>query len=224
MADEKPGTKSKPLRVIRSREHQFFVYGTLMRGEPNHGVIQRMLPMQILLAETPGRLVDPGGFPAFLPPTGPNQWVTGELVTVPHQRIRPVFAEIDRLEGFFPEPPDGFLFRRERCKAGLCDGDTVEAWVYAWARDAAGLPSIPSGDWRQHRGVKDAFLEGLVAQYCGELNEAAFAWWLVQSAPVPPPVPVEYVRSLLPLADAIRRGDLTERDLAQVGYGPRVIH
>lgn len=63
-----------------------------------------------------------------------------------------------------------------------------------------------------------------MTQYCGDLDESAFAWWLVQSAPVAPPNPMEYVRTLLPLVEAVRRGDLTERDLAQVGYGPRVVH
>jgi gamma-glutamylcyclotransferase (GGCT)/AIG2-like uncharacterized protein YtfP len=224
MADEKTGTGPKPLRLRVQKLHQLFVYGTMMRGEPNHGVVRRMGPLQILLAETPGRLIDVGGYPAFLPPTGPDQWVQGELVTIPHQRIRPIFLEADQLEGAFPPPPGGPLFRRERCRAGFYDGDSEEAWLYAWTRASAGFPPIPSGDWRQHHGRRDAFLEGLVAQYCGDLDEAAFAWWLMQSAPVAPPNPAEYVRSLLPLADAIRRGDLTERDLAQVGYGPRSVH
>jgi len=110
-----------------------FVYGTLLRGEPNH----RLLARAGLVGEARTRpefdLVDLGHFPAII--EGGSTAVAGEVYEVD----RLALAALDRLEGH----PS--FYRRERIR--LDGGQVVEAYLLP-AEQAWSEKLIDTGDWR----------------------------------------------------------------------------
>ncbi|MEB3166196.1 MAG: gamma-glutamylcyclotransferase family protein [Cyanobacteriota bacterium] len=107
-----------------------FVYGSLRRGQRNHGLLQGAR------AEGEGSLSgavlhDLGPFPMAVPGQGV---VHGEVVVVPP----PLLAELDRFEGV-PR-----LYQRHRRR--LIDGRWV--WIYlGQARQVRHSPRLASGRW-----------------------------------------------------------------------------
>lgn len=110
-----------------------FVYGTLLRGEPNHALIADA-PF-LGPARTPPRyeLVDLGAFPALVPCGGTA--VQGELYGLTPAEL----AAVDELEGH------PVYYRR--IQISTAEGRPVETYVLP-AERARGLPRIPSGSWR----------------------------------------------------------------------------
>jgi len=111
-----------------------FVYGTLMRGQPNHHVLARAGARARGAATTvlPRTLVDLGPYPALLPRDGVRdasaRAVTGELFAVSARAL----AALDEFEGC----PD--LYVRERIAvvasaSASVDGAAHEAWTYVLA-------------------------------------------------------------------------------------------
>jgi len=125
--------------VRRSTVERVFVYGTLLRGEPNHEWLEG------------ARLVDPdarttasctlhdlGSFPALA--FGGETAVFGELYEVDEHGL----ARLDQLEGH----PD--LYERNRIQ--LANGTNAATYVMSEegiAHRSHGI--IPGGDWRRHR-------------------------------------------------------------------------
>jgi gamma-glutamylaminecyclotransferase len=113
---------------------ELFVYGTLMRGEENHGALGGA-PLLARVATAPRyALVDLGPYPALV--AGGATTVQGELYAVDEALL----GALDELEGH-PE-----LYRRDRVV--LEDGRV--ALAYLFARDHAGLPLL-AGDWKLRR-------------------------------------------------------------------------
>lgn len=119
--------------------NDLFVYGTLMAGEPQGGLLKRFAREE---ASVPGRLYRlPQGYPALQPAqVGQGSRVFGELVRGVDPRLIPV---LDQYEGV----AEG-LYRRIRVDvtSGL---RTWPAW--AWVMDdppARGGVRIPKGRWR----------------------------------------------------------------------------
>jgi gamma-glutamylcyclotransferase (GGCT)/AIG2-like uncharacterized protein YtfP len=190
---------------------QVFVYGTLMRGEARHGIIREHGVESVLLADTPGRLLDLGDYPALVPGAGPGEFVRGELVHC--RNHEELIRRLDEIEGFRGEGQKDNLFERKVVPVGMLDGHVREAWAYMCARRVPDAGPIPSGDWREHRGVRRAFLEALVGGHVAS-DERALALKLVLNGPLLPDDTDAAVRKLLPLAATIERGDLSERELA----------
>jgi gamma-glutamylaminecyclotransferase len=115
---------------------RLFVYGTLLRGEPNHALLASSPCLGAVRTEPAFDLVLFDGYPAMV--AGGSIAVTGELYAV----TRTVLKRLDRLENH-PR-----LYRRIRIR--LADVGAVEAYLIT-ARQAFGMPRIPSGDWRQSR-------------------------------------------------------------------------
>lgn len=115
-----------------------FVYGTLMRGMRNHGVLGAARARLIGEAVTePGyRLfeVRGAGFPALV--RDGTGTVRGELWDLEPDRI----VGLDRFEGC----PHIY----ERKLVCLESGQAV--FAYFWARDRNALVPVPSGSWREH--------------------------------------------------------------------------
>lgn len=146
---------------------QFFVYGTLMRGEKNAGVLSNRVPLLKNLtasARIKGRLFDTGcGFPAVL--KGGSSDVFGDFIQLigRKQDITDALKELDRLEGYTSDGPDiENLFKRDLVQINVSGshGATESAlgWVYSAgpeieARIKAGrCKLIPNGSW-QTRGL-----------------------------------------------------------------------
>jgi gamma-glutamylcyclotransferase (GGCT)/AIG2-like uncharacterized protein YtfP len=115
----------------QNTEHKLFVYGTLMKGEPNH---KWMRSCQHLKDEiVPGfSLVDCGRFPGA---TFGDSEIRGEVYEIDEQHLR----SLDILEGV----PD--LYRRIEIQTS-----SGVAWIYLLVTPDA-FPRIPSGSWKEYR-------------------------------------------------------------------------
>ena len=119
-------TNAGPVRV--------FVYGTLMAGEPNHGLLAGQTLLRRAETEPAFELVDLGPYPALV--AGGETSVVGEVYEITVN----VLAALDRLEGH----PN--FYRRARIR--LSDGETVLAYLLA-PEQVRGQPRILSGDWKE---------------------------------------------------------------------------
>lgn len=119
--------------------HRLFVYGTLLRGEPNHELLRGSSFLGETATASGFRLLDCGSYPGMVRAAGAGS-VCGELWEIDEDTLR----RVDELEGH----PD--LFWRTRVR--LVRGDA--AWAYlltgAGARDGRALGS---DDWRARRGA-----------------------------------------------------------------------
>ena len=121
--------------------HKLIVYGTLLRNEHNHFMMEG--------AEFLGEVIIPnavihdlGGCPGlkFLPPNNYSQQVAGELYNV-NDILR------ERLDHFEGHP---VMYERVECEYLGSKDEGVwldNAWVYEYRGDCY-EPPIPSGDWR----------------------------------------------------------------------------
>ncbi len=116
-----------------------FVYGTLLKGEPNHRLLADAALVGAALTEPVFYLVDLGPFPALV--RGGAGAVVGEVYEVD----RPTLARLDLLEGH-PR-----FYRRQRI--ALDDGSQVETYVLS-PEQVAGRPVIGSGNWRERQGAE----------------------------------------------------------------------
>src|SRR3954447_2666671 len=96
-------------RCVRSRRGYrivsvtlpFFVYGTLRRGEPNHGLFLRGRTRSEEPARLPGAALYAGpGYPYAV--EEPGATVRGELVTALPQEYGELLGALDRLEEYAP--------------------------------------------------------------------------------------------------------------------------
>lgn len=118
-----------------SAETLVFVYGTLMRGQYNHVLLQRS-PFLGRAATAPRyTLIDLGRFPGMI--AGGTVGIHGEVYSVNAETL----AAIDRLEGH----PNFYV----RTEIALADGRTVQAYVLSSSYHSRGT-RIESGDWRAH--------------------------------------------------------------------------
>lgn len=192
-----------------------FVYGTLMRGECRFSAIRRHQPECILLAATFGRLLNTGSFPGMVISDHERAMVQGEFIRFDAARLAEALSDLDLIEGF-----DGFnetnpLFRRTLISCDVGDGRIRQAWTYVWAGASDEYATIPSGDWRAHRGCRDRFLRQLAEAHAGKAS-ANIAAELACRIPFCFNGDLDATTaSLLPLSSALQRGDLSERRLCQ---------
>jgi gamma-glutamylcyclotransferase (GGCT)/AIG2-like uncharacterized protein YtfP len=120
---------------MRSSTH-VFVYGTLLRGEPNHHLLARATFVRAAQTTPRFSLVSLGAFPGLL--VGGDATVVGEVYAVDVATL----AALDRLEGH-PR-----FYRRTAID--LAGGGRAAAYVLPTAEYAA-RRTIADGDWRAHR-------------------------------------------------------------------------
>lgn len=116
-----------------------FVYGSLLRGEPNYPVIERGVLVGGASTEPRFTLHDLGAFPGMV--AEGSQAVAGEVYEVD----RVTLADLDRLEGhprFYRRTP-----------IALADGTHAETYLLTRAQ-VEDRPVVPNGDWRAHRKGK----------------------------------------------------------------------
>jgi gamma-glutamylcyclotransferase (GGCT)/AIG2-like uncharacterized protein YtfP len=118
-----------------------FLYGTLMTGEPGYEALKLAHRLKLVGRDRiPGALHDLGDYPGLV--ADGAGIVHGELYADPGPRL---LAELDEYELYDPASPATSEFVRTRVTT-LDQG--VEAWVYAYNGDVAGMPMITSGDWK----------------------------------------------------------------------------
>lgn len=124
----------------------FFVYGTLLPGQPN-AFLWRGLETSIGQAWLGnGRLHDMGGYP-MLVEMGANP-VKGQLITIAPESYEIVKARLDILEGYTPFKPELAGYRRVVKKVMVDNGRAASAWVYVGQVELVnGRFLVPDGDW-----------------------------------------------------------------------------
>lgn len=114
-----------------------FVYGSLLAGEPNHGVLAGAELVGPAVTAPAFELFDLGAYPALV--AGGTRSVVGEVYAVDAAVLR----RLDALEGH-----PGF-YRRARIALEL-GGRTAEAYLLR-AEQVVGRRVVASGDWRGYR-------------------------------------------------------------------------
>jgi gamma-glutamylcyclotransferase (GGCT)/AIG2-like uncharacterized protein YtfP len=115
------------------------VYGSLLKGEPNHRLLARATFVAAANTRPEFTLHDLGAFPGMV--AGGADAVAGEVYEVDAATL----AGLDRLESH----PSWYC----RTPIALADGTEVETYLLK-PRDVAGRPRVASGDWRAHRMEK----------------------------------------------------------------------
>jgi gamma-glutamylaminecyclotransferase len=121
---------------------RIFVYGTLMRGEVNHHLLDRARFLEDARTRESFELHDFGAFPVLV--RGGTRKVSGELYAVDDGTL----SELDRLEGH------PHFYRRSEIE--LEQGLAAEAYLLDQAR-ALAAPPIESGSWRAHARAQRHF-------------------------------------------------------------------
>lgn len=136
------------------RKHKVFVYGTLLRGEPNHRLLEPAIAegraRMVARARIVGRfaLLDLGPFPGVVEDDSATRRIVGELYEVDDA----TFKRLDQLEGY-----PNLYGRREVpvTEHSIRAADLGEAWVYTYNRRPTPWNRredvVESGDWRAHR-------------------------------------------------------------------------
>ncbi|MGO8992060.1 MAG: gamma-glutamylcyclotransferase [Polyangiaceae bacterium] len=116
--------------------HLVFVYGSLMRGQGNHRLLERARFVRAAHTSAAFTLVDLGAYPGLL--AGGTTAVRGEVYVADDETL----AALDRLEGhpnFYRRQGIALKSARER----------VEAYLLPAERYAS-YPMVVGGDWQAH--------------------------------------------------------------------------
>ncbi|MDX1413158.1 MAG: gamma-glutamylcyclotransferase family protein [Candidatus Promineifilaceae bacterium] len=127
----------------------FFVYGTLLPGQPNEslwrGCICKAEPAYIHNCQ----LFDMGHYPMLVPQKAGI--VAGQLITVDRSVYEEILSRLDALEEFFPEQPEQSTYYRVCKKVTTEDGQQWDAWIYEGDLHLIdGMPRIVSGNWLEY--------------------------------------------------------------------------
>lgn len=114
-----------------------FVYGTLRRGAPMHGLIERRA-VWLGAGRVAGRLLDLGAFPGMVAASAPGDRVVGELYAIAAADGVALLDALDRYEGA--------SFERVCATVEGPEGP-VDAWLYVYRGDSRGRPAVPGDDY-----------------------------------------------------------------------------
>lgn len=121
--------------------YPFFVYGTLLPGQPNTVLWQRCVERVEEAVLENGRLYSLGHFPMLIEAEGGA--VKGVLLTVRAAAYKQVLVRFDWLEAG--------AYRRVLRRVLTENGRLAEAWTYVgWPEYVVGRPLIANGDWRNY--------------------------------------------------------------------------
>ena len=127
----------------------FFVYGTLLPGQPNAHLWGSAVAQMRPAFFPNGRLYNMGSFPMLI--AGNGRPIPGMLVELKPEMYDPLMRRLDELEKYNPAQPQHSIYCRERHTIQTAPDQQTTAWVYL-GKDAyiAGKPEIPHGDWPTH--------------------------------------------------------------------------
>ena len=140
---------------------QFFVYGTLKRGQRNESIWPHR-PVAVHDCWVTGQLMGRSDYPAMI---AGEDHVLGELWSFGDSDVPDVIAQLDRLEGTSGNQPDDLYHRILVSTFDLDDNPLGEAYTYHYVPDPImhGFVRIEAGEPRSSdvRGSGD--LRGYVA-------------------------------------------------------------
>jgi gamma-glutamylcyclotransferase (GGCT)/AIG2-like uncharacterized protein YtfP len=161
----------------------FFVYGTLLPGQPNYHLWAEAIRSEQPAFFPNGRLYDMtllnlGHYPMLVEEQGEqaasSKWqVMGVVVETEPELYRTVLATLDILEDYRPDRSAGSFYRRVKRIVTLTSGRQVVAWAYLGrAAIVAGLVPIPEGNWKA---------------YCANRKAEVDRWWAAGGRVSPSP-------------------------------------
>ncbi len=133
--------------------YPFFVYGTLISGQPNDFYWEDCIGTAEPAYFPNGRLFDMGSFPMLL--EGDGGQIQGQLMVpvkgLSEDKYQLLVQRLDRLENYDPEDVDNSPYYRVLRTVFLENDQSVLAWVYLGRPSyTVGRPKISSGDWVSH--------------------------------------------------------------------------
>lgn len=118
-----------------------FVYGTLLQGERNFGVVARYIMGESVPGVIFGKMYSyRQSYPAVVLDENEDSRIVGEWISVTPDGLK----AMDRLEGYSGPGKDNYYDRV--LVTDIENGCT--GWVYVWA-SSEGSPEITSGSWRE---------------------------------------------------------------------------
>lgn len=137
-------------RPPRTEIEHVFVYGTLLSGERNAGLIPTQNIRSIQPATVAGVLFDTGNaYPALALQDGAHGVVQGECLQI--EDLPALLGTLDRLEVFAGYEDPAPLFQRTLVGATVETGRVLRAWCYVGAREGLFREVIGSGSWVEYR-------------------------------------------------------------------------
>lgn len=154
----------------------FFVYGTLLPGQPNHALLRGKVVAQETAWLQNGRLYDIGQYPMLV--EEPSYTVKGMVLAIQPTAYEWVMNQLDILEGYSPLNLADSVYHRVPRAVHTESGNELVAWVYTvQTHHVIGFDPIESGDWASHAADKRARLAewwrtvSSVADLYGRFNE-----------------------------------------------------
>jgi len=145
----------------------FFVYGTLLPGQPNAHLWRRLVQEEQVASFAHGLLYDMGSFPMLLA-ASPDRGsvICGRLLTPKPDKYLEVLTRFDNLEGYNPDDLDASAFWRTEVNVCLSNNRQRSAWVYLGnPRYAEGLTPIDGGHWPSYAAARASEIEGWWASF-----------------------------------------------------------
>lgn len=154
----------------------FFVYGTLLPGQPNFHLWGDAITHTQSATLRGGHLYDLGNFPILV--EGGEGLVHGQTVGVQAEQYGAVLAQLDALEGFDHSRPHGAIYQRVARYAYRPNGQPVRAWVYIGRPQLVlGLTPLTPGDWTRHSATKLAAMAQWWATLGRDLRNQPASFW-----------------------------------------------
>jgi len=122
-----------------AKSHLVFVYGSLKRGEHNHGLLRAAEYRGEARTERQFRLYALPYYPALVRGDGDPQPIVGEVYSIDEAALR----ILDRLED------NGRLYQRELIRVDSLDrpDERLLAWAYLFLGDLQGASPCPDERW-----------------------------------------------------------------------------
>jgi len=136
----------------------FFVYGTLLPGQPNDDLWGDGITRAEAAFLHNSHIYDMGYYPMLVSQSGGT--VSGKLITVASLAYREIMLRLDALEEYVPARPKQSTYLRVRRRVTTKEGRRVDAWVYEGDMDLVeGMPQILGGDWLAHISSRHGEIE-----------------------------------------------------------------
>lgn len=131
----------------------FFVYGTLIPGQPNDHLWHNGINSIETAVFSNGILYDMNYYPMLVEEGGGI--VRGKLVSVVNELFRETLNRIDNLEGYIPDQPVKSSYKRVKREVMTENGDKILSWLYVGRQENAHkCDHVPGGDWVKYASGK----------------------------------------------------------------------
>lgn len=141
--------------MSKSEQYSFFVYGTLLPGQPNFYLWGSAIVQMEEAQFNGGRLYDMGFYPMAV--AAKTALVQGMIITVTPVHYEAILQRLDELEGFDPASPADSAYQRQQVQVIVANGRFQPAWIYmGQPQFVKNKPIITDGSWAAYAAQKRA--------------------------------------------------------------------